>query len=75
MKVPNHIKQAICDCAEANKIARTNDEKIRNWLEQQGLVDEDFNNLNDAAIADNYIDSIDLTNQPLEFIEYLEKLN
>lgn len=75
MKVPNYIKQAICDCAEANKTAQINDNKVRNWLEKKGLVDEDFEGLKDLALPDCYIDSVNFTNSPLEFIKYLEELN
>ena len=75
MKVPNYIKQAICNCAEANEIARVNEEQIRSWLEKQGLVDENLNGLKGLAIPDNYIDSVDFTSTPLEFIKYLEELN
>lgn len=75
MNIPKYIKQAIVACAEANEIARENDAKVRDWLEQKGLVDEDFNNTSNLTIADSYIDSVELTNNSMSFIKQLEELN
>lgn len=63
-KIPNYIKKAIIDAAKYSAKATEGNNKVRKWLYDNNLY-------NDTNI-DQLIDSIELTNSPLEFIEFLE---
>lgn len=53
MKVPQYIKDSIYKSALHSSIAKEENEKVRNWLDKQGLGENDY-------ILDNLIDSIEL---------------
>ncbi|MDB2105034.1 MAG: hypothetical protein E7A11_18005 [Clostridium sp.] len=66
MKVPQYIKDSISKSALHSSIAKEENEKVRNWLDKQGLGENDY-------ILDNLIDSIELGYDPNGFIKFLEE--
>ncbi len=72
MKVPKKIKEEIRKCVDAYTKATFSENIVRNWLKEEGLVDE-YNNA-DKYMIDSFIDLIVYTNAPGQFIEELENL-
>lgn len=66
MKVPKYIKDSIIKSAKHNAIANKENQKVRDWLESQGLEDNDI-------IIDYLIDSIEFSNEPYGLIKFLEE--
>ena len=65
MNVPKWVKDSAVKSAYHRNIANNENEKIRNWLIN--------NNLYNDAVLDCLIDSIETTNTPNDFINYLEQ--
>ena len=63
-KIPNEIKESIRRSSRHRKIASKENERIRAWLFKNDL-------LNDANI-DQLIDSTEISDEPENFIMYLE---
>lgn len=73
MKVPENIKQAIRDCAEAENKANMNERIIYRWLEQMKLTEETCSDVN-RDMVDAFIDYCKMSCNPDEFIEVIENL-
>ena len=73
MRVPENIKKAIRDCAEAENKANMNERRIYRWLEQMKLTEETCSS-EDRNMDDAFIDYCKMTNKPDEFIEAIENL-
>lgn len=73
MKVPDNIKKAIKECAEANNKAKINERTIIRWLEEHKLTEETCTDI-DRDMTDTFIDYCQMTYAPDEFIEVLENL-
>ncbi len=73
MKVPENIKKAIRDCAEAENKAKMNERIIYRWLEKMKLTEETCSDIN-RDMEDAFIDYCKMTNSPDEFIEVIENL-
>lgn len=64
MKVPQYIKDSIIKSGKHRAIADKENEKIREWLDNQSLGND--------TIIDYLIDSIESSNEPYGFIKFLE---
>jgi hypothetical protein len=64
MKVPKYIKDSIIKSAKHNAIAKEHNEKVRQWLEDNGIYEE---------TEDYLIDSIEMNNFPNSLINLIEK--
>ncbi len=73
MRVPEKIKKAIRDCAEAENKAKMNEKIVIKWMETMKLTEDTctdiLRNMDDA-----FIDYCKMTNNPDEFIEVIENL-
>lgn len=74
MKVPDNIKQAIKECAEANNKAKFEERKIIRWLEVHKLTEDTCTDIN-RDMTDAFIDYCQMAYAPEEFIEVLENLD
>lgn len=66
MIVPKEIEDSINKSALHRSIANEENEKIRKWLDEKGLGENDF-------IIEYLIDSIEIGNYPSNFIKFLKK--
>lgn len=66
MKIPKNIKESINKSAEYRAIANEENEKIRGWIEENGLESK-------LGLMNILIDSIEIGNAPSELINYIEK--
>ena len=73
IKVPENIKKAIRDCAEAENKAKMNERIIYRWLEQMKLTEETCSDVN-RNMDDAFIDYCKMSCNPDEFIEVIENL-
>ena len=73
MKVPDNIKKAIKECAEAENKAKINERVIMRWLEEMRLTEETASDIT-RDMTDSFIDYCQMTCNPDEFIEVLENL-
>lgn len=73
MKIPDTIKKAIIECAEANNKEKMNDRIITRWLEEMKLTAETATDTT-RDMTDCYIDYCKMSYNPDEFIEVLENL-
>ena len=74
MKVPDNIKKAIKECAEANNKAKYNERVIIGWLEDMKLTEDTCTNI-ERDMEDAFIDYCQMSYAPEEFIEVLENLD
>lgn len=74
MIVPDNIKQAIKECAEAENKACLNERIIMRWLKERKLTEETASNPN-RDMTDSFINYCKMTCNPDEFIEVLENLD
>jgi hypothetical protein len=65
VNVPKWVEESAIKSARHRQIADKENERIRNWLDENNLT-------NGLGIMDMLIDSIELTNSPDEFIQYLK---
>lgn len=65
MEVPIIVKEHIRNAATAYAVANINNEYVRTWMENNGIYN-DF-------VVDNLIDATEMTNNPSEFIKFLEQ--
>lgn len=73
MKVPDKIKKAIKECAEAENKAKINEIIIMRWLEDMKLTEKTASDIT-RDMTDCFIDYCKMTYNPDEFIEVLENL-
>ena len=73
MKVPDKIKEAIKECAEAENKAKMNERIIIRWLEEHKLTEDTCTDTN-KDMTDAFIDYCKMSYNPDEFIEVLENL-
>lgn len=73
MKVPDNIKKAIKECAEAENKAKMEETTIMRWLEDMKLTEETASDIT-IDMTDSFIDYCKMTCNPDEFIEVLENL-
>lgn len=66
MKVPKYIKDSIVRSAKHRAIADDENQKIRDWLDEQGFEDND-------RVIECLIDCIEVANVPYELIKFLEE--
>lgn len=66
MKVPKYIKDSISKSALHRAIANEENTRVREWLDKQGLGDNDI-------IIEELIDDIEIGHDPNGFIDFLEK--
>ncbi|GAA0763790.1 hypothetical protein SDC9_91847 [bioreactor metagenome] len=66
MKVPKYIKDSIIKSGKHRAIADNENEKVRDWLDNQGLGDNDM-------VINYLIDSIEVGNDPYGLIKFLEE--
>ena len=74
MIVPEKIKKAIKECAEAENKSKMNEIIIMRWLEDRRLTEETASNPT-RDMTDTFIDYCKMSCNPDEFIEVLENLN
>lgn len=74
MKVPDKIKEAIKECADAENRAKINERIIMRWLEEHKLTEDTCTDIN-KDMTDAFIDYCKMSYNPEEFIEVLENLN
>ncbi|UGO48821.1 hypothetical protein JARJAR_7 [Bacillus phage vB_BanH_JarJar] len=65
MEVPKHVRVHITNAAAAYAVATVSNEYVRDWMEKNDIYN-DF-------VIDNLIDATEMTNNPEEFIKFLEK--
>ena len=68
MKIPKWMEKSAIKSAKYREISNNENNKIREWLDENNLT-------NSLGVMDALIDSIELTNNPEEFINYLKKYN
>ena len=73
MIVPENIKKAIKECAEAENRAKVNERIIMRWVEDKRLTEETASDPTRDMI-DTFIDYCKMSFNPDEFIEILENL-
>lgn len=73
MKVPDDIKKAIKECADAENKAKMNERIIMRWLEDMKLTEETASHPT-RDMTDNFIGYCQMSCNPDEFIEVLENL-
>ena len=73
IKVPENIKKAIRDCAEAENKAKLNKGIIYRWLELMKLTEETCSDKS-RNMEDAFIDYCEMSCNPDEFIEVIENL-
>lgn len=73
MKIPDNIKKAIKECAEAENTAKLNERIIMRWLEDMKLTEDTCTDI-EKDMTDTFIDYCKMTCNPDEFIEVLENL-
>lgn len=73
MKVPNDIKKAIKECAEAESKANFYERIIIKWLEDMKLTEDTCTDI-EKDMTDAFIDYCKMSYAPDEFIEVLENL-
>lgn len=73
MKVPDNIKRAIKECAEAENKAKINERIIMRWLEDMKLTEDTCTDI-EKDMTDTFIDYCKMSYAPDEFIEVLENL-
>jgi len=76
MKVPKYIETAIIKAGKSARVNRDNSEIVRKWFEDNGLIDENGENLTEYNVIDYMIDSIecgiDGSNNLIDFIKEIE---
>ncbi len=73
MRVPDNIKKAIKECAEAENKVKMKEITIMRWLEDMKLTEETTSDIT-RDMTDCFIDYCKMTCNPDEFIEVLENL-
>jgi hypothetical protein len=75
MKLPKYIQDEIKKAGKAAQINRDSSEIVREWLTNQGLINDQSENITDENVVDFLIDSIESGRNGSDgLINYLKKI-
>lgn len=69
MKVPKYIEEAVGKAAIYQMRASENNEKVRKWLDKNGINEDTVGD----TVLDMFIDCCELTCQPDVFLKFLRR--
>lgn len=74
MKVPKYIKEAVEKAAIYHMRANENNKKVRDWMEKNKIVvGEVSRTSHNEYVIDMFIDCVELSCRPTDFINFLKE--